>query len=172
MGLADESGYPHQGRLDFVDNQLHAGSGTMRLRAVFDNRDGLYTPGLYARMQLQSGQARPRLLVDDRAIGTDLGNQFVYVVDKDRKVQYRKVSTGALFHGLRIVDSGLDASDVVIVNGLQHVRPGVEVSPQKVAMEYRLDASDKALVDAGAAPDSDNTRTAQATAVAPRSPQG
>src|SRR5690348_16623116 len=75
MGLADETGYPHEGRLDFVDNQLHTGSGTMRLRAVFDNADGLYTPGLYARVQLQSGHARPRVLVDDRAIGTDLGNQ-------------------------------------------------------------------------------------------------
>ncbi|MFZ0869154.1 MAG: efflux RND transporter periplasmic adaptor subunit [Rhodanobacter sp.] len=151
MGLADEPGFPHEGRLDFVDNQLHIDSGTMRLRAVFDNHDGLYTPGLYARVQLQSGQARPRLLVDDRAIGTDLGNQFVYVVDKDRKVQYRKVSTGPLFDGLRVIDSGLDANDVVIVNGLQHVRPGVEVNPQKVAMQYRLTDSDKALVDANTA---------------------
>ena len=91
MGLADESGHPHHGRLDFVDNQLHTGSGTIRLRAVFDNADGLYTPGLYARVQLQSGPARSRVLVDDRAIGTDLGNQFVYVVDKQHKVQYRKV---------------------------------------------------------------------------------
>ena len=151
MGLADESGHPLEGRLDFVDNQLHIDSGTMRLRAVFDNHDGLYTPGLYARVQLQSGQTRPRLLVDDRAIGTDLGNQFVYVVDNEHKVQYRKVSTGPLFNGLRVIDSGLDASDVIIVNGLQHVRPGVEVNPQKVAMQYRLDASDKALVDANPA---------------------
>ncbi len=166
MGLADEAGYPHDGRLDFVDNQLHTDSGTMRLRAVFDNRDGLYTPGLYARVQLQSGQARPRLLVDDRAIGTDLGNQFVYVVDKEHKVQYRKVDTGPLYHGLRVIDSGLDGNDVVIVNGLQHVRPGIEVNPQKVAMEYRLDASDKALVDAGPATPTmnhDDARTALAT---------
>jgi RND family efflux transporter MFP subunit len=169
MGLADETGYPHDGRLDFVDNQLHTGSGTMRLRAVFDNRDGLYTPGLYARVQLQSGQTRPRLLVDDRAIGTDLGNQFVYVVDKDRKVEYRKVSTGPMFHGLRVIDSGIAANDVVIVNGLQHVRPGVEVNPQKVAMEYRLDASDKALVDAT---HPGNAETAQANTAAPRNPQG
>lgn len=174
MGLADEPGHPHEGRLDFVDNQLHAGSGTMRLRAVFDNADGLYTPGLYARVQLQSGQARPRLLVDDRAIGTDLGNQFVYVVDKQHKVEYRKVSTGALFHGLRVIESGLDANDVVIVNGLQRVRPGAEVNPQKVAMQYRLDASDKALVDAAPAaqPDADNTRTAQANTTTAKGPQG
>jgi membrane fusion protein, multidrug efflux system len=171
MGLADEPGHPHEGRLDFVDNQLHAGSGTMRLRAVFDNTDGLYTPGLYARVQLQSGQARPRLLVDDRAIGTDLGNQFVYVVDKQHKVEYRKVSTGALFHGLRVIESGLDANDVVIVNGLQRVRPGAEVNPQKVAMDYRLGASDKALVDAGAKAANDS-RTAQANSTAARDPKG
>ncbi|MFC5581428.1 efflux RND transporter periplasmic adaptor subunit [Rhodanobacter terrae] len=172
MGLADESGHPHKGRLDFVDNQLHAGSGTMRLRAVFDNTDGLYTPGLYARVQLQSGQARPRVLVDDRAIGTDLGNQFVYVVDKQHKVEYRKVSTGALFHGLRVIESGLDANDVVIVNGLQRVRPGAEVNPQKVAMSYRLDAADKALVERGDAPDANDSRTAQAGTAAVKAPQG
>ncbi len=171
MGLADEAGYPHAGRLDFVDNQLHSGSGTMRLRAVFDNADGLYTPGLYARVQLQSGQARPRVLVDDRAIGTDLGNQFVYVVDQAHKVQYRKVYTGALFHGLRVIDSGLAPTDVVVVNGLQRVRPGVQVNPQKVAMSYRLDAADKALVERGDAPAVD-ARTAQADAAATKAPQG
>jgi membrane fusion protein, multidrug efflux system len=169
MGLADESGFPHEGRLDFVDNQLHTDSGTMRLRAVFDNHDGLYTPGLYARVQLQSGQTRPRLLVDDRAIGTDLGNQFVYVVDKDHKVQYRKVSTGPLFAGLRVIESGVDANDVIIVNGLQHVRPGAEVNPQKVAMQYRLDDADKALVDANPiapAVNQDVAQTALAAAAA------
>ncbi len=171
MGLADESGYPHEGRLDFVDNQLHTGSGTMRLRAVFDNADGLYTPGLYARVQLQSGPAQSRVLVDDRAIGTDLGNQFVYVVDKDHKVQYRKVDTGALFHGLRVIDSGVRPSDLVVVNGLQRVRPGVEVNPQKVAMSYRLDSADKALVESGDAPKVDS-RTAQTRATAPVKPQG
>jgi len=170
MGLADEAGYPHAGRLDFVDNQLHSGSGTMRLRAVFDNADGLYTPGLYARVQLQSGQARPRVLVDDRAIGTDLGNQFVYVVDQAHKVQYRKVDTGALFHGLRVIDSGLAPTDVVVVNGLQRVRPGVQVNPQKVAMSYRLDAADKALVERGDTPEVDS-RTAQTNA-APATPRG
>jgi len=171
MGLADESGYPHAGQLDFVDNQLHSGSGTMRLRAVFDNADGLYTPGLYARVQLQSGQARPRVLVDDRAIGTDLGNQFVYVVDKEHKVQYRKVDTGPLFHGLRVIDSGLRPTDLVVVNGLQRVRPGIEVTPQQVAMGYRLDAADKALVERGAAPRAD-TRLAQARTATPATPQG
>ena len=171
MGLADESGHPHQGRLDFVDNQLHSSTGTIRLRAVFDNADGLYTPGLYARVQLQSGKARPRVLVDDRAIGTDLGNQFVYVLDKQHKVQYRKVSTGPLFHGLRVIDSGLEPNDIVVVNGLQRVRPGAEVNPQTVAMSYRLDAQDKALVARGDAADADS-RTAQTNTAAAKTPQG
>jgi hypothetical protein len=120
-------------------------------------------------VQLQSGQARSRLLVDDRAIGTDLGNQFVYVVDAQHKVQYRKVSTGALFAGLRVIDSGLNADDVVVVNGLQRVRPGVEVNPQKVAMTSRLDAADKALVerDTTHKPDAE-----VAAAAAPKQPQG
>ncbi|MDQ6645960.1 MAG: efflux RND transporter periplasmic adaptor subunit [Pseudomonadota bacterium] len=171
MGLADESGHPHVGRLDFVDNQLQTGSGTMRLRAVFDNANGLYTPGLYARVQLESGQARPRLLVDDRAIGTDLGNQFVYVVDKQHKVEYRKVDTGPLFHGLRVINSGLKPNDVVIVNGLQRVRPGAVVNPKSVAMTARLDPGDKALVERGDAPDADS-RTAQAGTANAKTPQG
>ncbi len=170
MELSDESGYPHTGRIDFVDNQLHTDSGTMRLRAVFDNHDGLFTPGLYARIRLRSGQPQPRLLIDDRAVGTDLGNQFVYVVDARHKVEYRKVTTGALFHGLRVVDSGLAPGDVVVVNGLQRVRPGAEVNPQQVAMDYRLDARDKAVVEAAPA-SNDSERTAMASKPA-REPQG
>ena len=83
-------------------------------------------------------------------MGTDLGNQFVYVVDAQHKVEYRKVDTGPLFHGLRVIDNGLNAGDVVVINGLQRVRPGAEVTPQQVAMNSRLDPQDKALVDAAA----------------------
>lgn len=134
MGLADERGYPHPGKIDFVDNQVRAGAGTIRLRAVFPNGDGAFTPGLFARVELRSGNPAPRALIDDRAVGTDLGNKYVYVVGKDRKVQYRRVATGAMVDGLRVVDDGLGAEDVVVVNGLQHVRPGVEVNPKRVAM--------------------------------------
>jgi RND family efflux transporter MFP subunit len=161
MGLSDEQGYPHEGRLDFVDNQLHTDSGTMRLRAVFDNAKGLFTPGLYAHVRVQMGQPKQRVLIDDRAVGTDLANQFVYVVDAQHKVQYRKVSTGPLFHGLRVVESGLKPGDEVVVNGLQRVRPGVEVNAEQVAMDYRLDAEDKALVEAAGAKSSGHKRTAQ-----------
>ncbi|MDQ7995853.1 MAG: efflux RND transporter periplasmic adaptor subunit [Luteibacter sp.] len=134
MGLADETGYPHAGKIDFVDNQIRAGAGTIRLRAVFPNADGAYTAGLFARVELRSGNTQPRALIDDKAVGTDLGNKFVYVLGKDKKVEYRRISTGALVDGLRVVDTGLNADDVVIVNGLQHVRPGVEVNAKRVAM--------------------------------------
>jgi multidrug efflux system membrane fusion protein len=134
MGLADEQGYPHIGKIDFVDNQIRAGAGTIRLRAVFPNTDGAYTAGLFARVELRSGNTQPRALIDDKAVGTDLGNKFVYVVGKDKKVEYRRVSTGALVDGLRVIDSGLNAEDVVVVNGLQRVRPGVEVNAKRVAM--------------------------------------
>ncbi len=151
MALADEKGFPHTGRVDFVDNQLRAGSGTIRLRAVFDNADAGYTPGLYVRIQLRSDSRQPRALVDDRAVGADLGNKYVYVVDKDRKVEYRRVVTGPLLDGLRVVTEGLDAKDTVIVSGIQHVRPGVEVNPTKVAMETRSLDPSKQLAMAGSA---------------------
>jgi len=159
--LSDEQGYPHEGRLDFVDNQLHTDSGTMRLRAVFDNTKGLFTPGLYAHVRVQMGQPKARVLVDDRAVGTDLANQFVYVVDAQHKVQYRKVSTGPLFHGLRVIDSGLKPGDEVVVNGLQRVRPGVAVDAEQVAMDYRLDVGDKALVEAAGEQQPENRHIAQ-----------
>ncbi|MGH8145313.1 MAG: efflux RND transporter periplasmic adaptor subunit [Rhodanobacteraceae bacterium] len=162
MGLADEKGYPHAGHLDFVDNQLHSDSGTMRLRAVFDNAHRLLTPGLYAHVRLQAGHPKPRILIDDRAVGTDLGNQFVYVVGKNHKVQYRKVATGDLFHGLRIVDKGLKPGDVIVVNGLQRVRPGAQVNPELVAMGNRLDTRDKAVVYATDTRHANDERTAQA----------
>ncbi|WP_266168617.1 efflux RND transporter periplasmic adaptor subunit [Dyella subtropica] len=151
MALSNESGFPHVGRIDFVDNQLRVSSGTIRLRAVFDNADARYTPGLYVRIQLRSDSRLPRALIDDRAVGTDLGNKYVYVLSKDRKVEYRKISTGPLLDGLRVVNDGLKADDVVVVNGLQRVRPGAEVNPTKVAMDTRtLDAS-KQLAQAGGA---------------------
>lgn len=144
MALANEQGFPHAGRIDFVDNQLRAGSGTIRLRAVFDNADGSYTPGLYVRVQLRSDSQRPRALIDDRAVATDLGNKYVLVL-KDRKVEYRRIVTGPLLDGLRVVEDGLGKDDVVVVNGLQHVRPGVEVNATKVAMETRSQDASKQL---------------------------
>jgi multidrug efflux system membrane fusion protein len=135
MGLADEQGYPHEGRLDFVDNQLDANSGTIRARAVFANAEGHFTPGLFARIKLVGGTAREAVLIDERAVGTDLGKKFVLALKGDNTVEYRPVTLGANLEGLRIVNSGLAAGDVIVVNGMQHVRPGAAVTPQRVAME-------------------------------------
>ena len=135
MGLADEQGYPHEGRLDFLDNQVDAKSGTIRARAVFDNRDGRYTPGLFARIKLVGGSARNTVLIDERAVGTDLGKKFVLVLKPDNTLAYRPISLGANIEGLRVVNDGLAAGDVIVVNGLQHVRPGATVTPTHVEMD-------------------------------------
>jgi multidrug efflux system membrane fusion protein len=140
VGLINEEGYPHVAALDFIDNQVDPQHGTIRARAVLDNRDGQFTPGLFARMKLVSPNRRDAALVDDRAIGTDLGKRFVFVVDEQGVVQYRPVETGRLVDGLRVVENGLAAGDVVIVNGLQRVRPGVTVGQTRVAMGRDLPA--------------------------------
>jgi multidrug efflux system membrane fusion protein len=147
VGLINEEGYPHAARLDFVDNQVDPQHGTIRARAVLDNRDGRFTPGLFARMKLVSPDLYSAALVDDRAIGTDLGKRFVFVVDGQGVVQYRPVETGRLVDGLRIVEQGLAAGDVVIVNGLQRVRPGVNVAETRVAMGHDLPALARAAAD-------------------------
>ncbi|MBN8887120.1 MAG: efflux RND transporter periplasmic adaptor subunit [Rudaea sp.] len=134
MGLVDEQGYPHEGRLDFVDNQVDPKSGTIRARGVFDNKDGHFTPGLFARIKLVGGNARDTVLIDERAVGTDLGKKFVLALKKDNSLEYRPVTLGAAIEGLRVVREGLAAGDVIVVNGLQHVRPGATVNPTRVPM--------------------------------------
>jgi len=148
VGLIDEEGYPHRAALDFVDNRVDADHGTIRARAVLDNASGRFTPGLFARVRLVSPRRFDAAFVDDRAIGTDLGRKFVFVVDDANVVQYRSVETGRLIDGLRVVTGGLEQGDVVVVNGLQRVRPGVTVAPTQVAMDRgervlaQLDADD------------------------------
>jgi multidrug efflux system membrane fusion protein len=137
VGLINESGYPHEGRLDFLDNRVDPESGTIRGRAVLDNADGRFTPGLFVRIKLVSPTVRPVALVDDRAIGTDLDQKYVLVVDDQNIAQYRGVEIGPLVDNLRVVTKGLEAGDRVIVNGMQRVRPGVPVAPVQVAMDRR-----------------------------------
>jgi multidrug efflux system membrane fusion protein len=151
VGLINEEGYPHTARLDFVDNQVDPNHGTIRARAVLDNRDGQLTPGLFARMRLQSPSRYRAALVDDRAVGTDLGKRFVFVVDDRSVVQYRPIETGRLVDGLRVVTSGLTAGEVVIVNGVQRVRPGATVAETRVAMGGRLPAVTQLAADEAAA---------------------
>jgi RND family efflux transporter MFP subunit len=137
MGLANETDYPRRGSMVFVDNQVDPRTGTIRARASFENKDGFLTPGLFARVKLLGHNSFQAVLVDDRAIGTDQSQKFVYVVDAANKVVYRPVKVGRLTDGLRIVLQGLQPGETVIVNGLQRVRPGVVVAPERIAMDAR-----------------------------------
>lgn len=135
MGLMTEDGYPHQGKLAFIDNALDAKSGTIGGRAIFANGDGRFTPGLFARIRLVSDTATTVALAPDRAVATDLGKRFVVVVGKDNKAQYRPVEIGPLAGNLRIIRSGLKPGDRVIVGGLQKVKPGDTVNPVVIKTE-------------------------------------
>lgn len=130
-------GAPVAGRVQMIDNRVDAASGTIGVRAVFDNPDGLLIPGQFARMRLGQAAAHPELVVSERAVGTDQDKKFVFVVGDDDRAQYRAVVLGPAVDGGRIVASGLEAGERVIVNGLQRVRPGVQVAPEAVAMAPR-----------------------------------
>ncbi|WP_334597530.1 multidrug efflux RND transporter periplasmic adaptor subunit MexE [Pseudomonas alvandae] len=134
MGLSNEEGNPHQGQMNFVDNQVNPQTGTIRGRAVFDNKDGAYTPGLYARLKLVGSGTYSAVLINDEAVGTDLGKKFVLVMDAENKPAYRAVELGPKIEGLRIVRNGLNKDDTIIVKGLQRARPGSPVTPETVPM--------------------------------------
>ena len=134
LGLSNEQGNPHLGQMNFVDNQVNPKTGTIRGRAVFDNRDGSFTPGLYARLKLVGSGTYSAVLINDEAVGTDLGKKFVLVMDKDNKADYRAVELGPKLEGLRIVRSGLNKDERIVVKGLQRVRPGSPVTPQDTPM--------------------------------------
>lgn len=132
MGLSNEQGFPRNGRLSSVDNRLDTASGTIRVRAEFDNTDGRLLPGLYARIRLTGGAQRSAVLIDETAIGTDQDKRFVLVVDENDQTVYRQVRLGALHNGMRVVETGLQAGERVVVSGLQRVRPGDPVAPNAV----------------------------------------
>jgi multidrug efflux system membrane fusion protein len=134
IGLADEDGYPHPGQVDFIDNQVDATTGTIRARAALANPDGRYTPGLFARVRLIGGEDHDSVLIEDRAVGTDLSKKFVLTLTKENRIEYRLVELGPEINGLRVVTQGLAPSEVIVVNGLQHVRPGQNVVATRVAM--------------------------------------
>ncbi|MBM7059167.1 efflux RND transporter periplasmic adaptor subunit [Pseudomonas sp. UL073] len=134
LGLSDEDGFPHLGQMDFIDNQVDPKTGTIRGRAVFDNRKGEFTPGLYARLKLVGSATYDAALIKDSAVGTDLGKKFVLVLAEDDKVAYRAIELGPKLEGLRIVRSGLAKGEKIVVNGLQRARPGMPVSPDAVPM--------------------------------------
>ena len=134
VALADENDFPHRGTIDFVDNQIDPSTGTIHVRAVLPNPNRLLSPGLFARVRVPVGETRPGVLVTDRAIATDQDRKYVLVVNEQNVVEYRPVKLGAIHGGLRAVDEGLAPNEWVIVNGIQRVRPGVTVTPQKVSM--------------------------------------
>ena len=134
VGLANETGFPHQGRLNFVDNRVDGASGTISARALLSNPNRLFTPGLFARVRLLGSQRHPATLVQDQAVGTDQDRKFVLVLKADNSVEYRPVVTGRVVDGLRTVESGLKPGERVVINGMQRVRPGMKVSATNAAM--------------------------------------
>jgi RND family efflux transporter MFP subunit len=140
VGLADENGYPHEGHLVFMDNALDSQTGTIYSRALLANPGGHFVPGLFARVKLIGNDHYPAVLVNDSAIGTDQTMRYVLLLGTDDKVEYRPVELGPLVDGLRVVRSGLKPGDTIVVNGLMRVRPGMQVSPQLIAMGERRNA--------------------------------
>ncbi len=134
LGLANEPGYPHQGTVNFVDNQVNPQTGTLRLRGVFPNEDKALEPGYFARVQLLIGQSHQALLVTERAIDSDQGQKILYVVNDKNEVRSRPIRIGALHDGLRVIEEGVQPGERVIVNGLLQVRPGITVEPKLVDM--------------------------------------
>jgi RND family efflux transporter MFP subunit len=128
VGLSNEDGYPHTGTVDFVDNRLNPATGSIRVRALMDNADGRFTPGLSARVRLSSGAAAPATVVPERAIGTDQTRKVVMVVGDKNVVMPREVKLGALTDGMRVV-SGVKPGELIIVDGLQRAFPGAPVTP-------------------------------------------
>jgi len=135
VGLANEEGYPHKGHLDFVDNQIDTASGTVKVRAVLDNPDGKLVSGLFARVRMQNSVTKPVMLVDDKAILTDQDRKFVYTLGPKNAATRKDVKLGALADGLRVVESGLEPGDKIIVHGVAKVFfPGMTVKPAEIAM--------------------------------------
>lgn len=135
MGLMNEEGYPHDGYIDYCDTQLNRSTGTVQVRARFPNPDGLLLPGLFARIQIPIGEPYKSILVTERAIGSDQGQRFLMVVTDKNIAEYRKVKIGVLRDGLRVITEGIGATDKIIVNGLQRVRPGMSVKPIEAAKD-------------------------------------
>jgi membrane fusion protein, multidrug efflux system len=140
VGFPGETGYPHQATVDFIDNHVDAGTGTVKVRAVVKNPDGKLTPGLFARLRIATEQPRPTVLVIDSAFGTDQSHKFAYVIDEAGVVQYREVELGELHEGLRVVRRGLAAGDRVVVRGLQRARPGAAVDAEVMPMRELIEA--------------------------------
>ncbi|WP_426619437.1 efflux RND transporter periplasmic adaptor subunit [Pseudomonas rustica] len=140
MGLSNEVDYPYVGRIKSLDNQLDRQSGTLRVRAIFDNVHGELTPGMYARVRTGEAASRSATLINDRAVGTDQSKKYVFVIAADNKVAYREVQLGPVIDGLRVVRSGLSKGERIVVEGQQKIRPNDSVDPQPAV---RMTAADR-----------------------------
>jgi membrane fusion protein, multidrug efflux system len=138
VGLASETGFPHSGAVNFVNNQVDAATGTINVRATVPNPDGVFVPGLYARVQLEGRADYTAMLIDDKAVMTDQDRKYVYVLGPDDKAKRKDIVLGRIHDGLRVVQSGLDANDKIIVGGLQKIfAPDTKVKPNLVAIGAR-----------------------------------
>lgn len=135
IALADEEEYTLRGTIDFLDNQVDVGTGTLHVRAVVDNPKGMLAPGLFVRVRIPIGAPKPAVLVQEEALATDQGQRFVYVVNENDEVSYRRVKVGWLNNGMRVIEEGLSTGDRVVVTGLQRVKPGLKVVPRPVEKE-------------------------------------
>jgi RND family efflux transporter MFP subunit len=142
VALPDEAGYPHSGKLDFLDNRLDAGTGTLRARAAVANKEGLFSAGMFARVRVQGSTEYAALMVPDEAIGTDQASRFIYVVGNDKVANRKAVKLGPLVDGLRVIREGLGSDDMVVVNGIQRVRAGQPVEPKHVPLRVSDAAAD------------------------------
>ena len=133
LGLVDEEGFPHEGTVNFVDNRVDAMSGTLRIRGIFPNSKRILSPGLFARIRLPIGKPHAAILISEQALGSDQGQRFVYIVNDDNKVVYRRVKVGPLQDGLRVVEEGLAEGERVVVSGLQRIKSGDTVEPKDAA---------------------------------------
>ncbi len=131
LRLIDEPEFKHKGAMDFFDNTIERGTGTIRGRAVFDNKDELFVPGMFGRVQIPAGPPGEALLVPDAAIGTDQARKFVFVVEPDGTAKQVYVTLGQAIGDKRVVREGLTPESRVVVNGLMRVRPGIKVTPQE-----------------------------------------
>jgi RND family efflux transporter MFP subunit len=141
VGLADEPNFPRQGSVNFMDNKVDPGTGTLRLRANIENHDDMLTPGLFVRCHLPLGEPRRTILVSEQAMGSDQGQKYVYLVNDKNEIVYRPVKVGRLYGGLRVIEEGLSKTDKVVVIGLQRVQPGIKVEPKLAEMPSRHGAT-------------------------------
>jgi multidrug efflux system membrane fusion protein len=160
MGLEGETGFPHQGTINFINNKIDPYTGTITIRGTFTNPKPekgvrLLSPGLFTRIRVPMGEPHPALLVTDRAVGTDQGLKYLYTIDKDNKIQYRRVTLGPLQNdGLRVVESGIESDDWVVVSGLQQVRPNMQVQVDRIQMPIPVPGAPAAVPELEAKPES------------------